>query len=135
MKFTLYAVAQAVEKYPEVAERCVDEGHYVASHAYHLTDYHNWSIEQEKEYIRRGIKSLKRLTGYAPRGWYYGRPSPHRRTLVSQVYEETGEELVWASDTYAGGVPYSVDLPLEREKVPEGVRHGPVHFPHLMRSC
>lgn len=31
MKFTLYAVAQAVEKLPEVAQRCVEEGHDIAS--------------------------------------------------------------------------------------------------------
>jgi peptidoglycan/xylan/chitin deacetylase (PgdA/CDA1 family) len=31
MKFTLYAVAQAVEQQPEVAKRCVEEGHDVAS--------------------------------------------------------------------------------------------------------
>lgn len=31
MKFTLYAVAQAVEQNPEVAKRCVEEGHDVAS--------------------------------------------------------------------------------------------------------
>lgn len=31
MKFTLYAVAQAVEENPAVARRCVEEGHDVAS--------------------------------------------------------------------------------------------------------
>jgi len=31
MKFTLYAVAQAVEENPDVAKRCVEEGHDVAS--------------------------------------------------------------------------------------------------------
>lgn len=31
MKFTLYAVAQAVEKQPEVVQRCVEEGHDIAS--------------------------------------------------------------------------------------------------------
>lgn len=31
MKFTLYAVAQAVEQQPEVAKRCVELGHDVAS--------------------------------------------------------------------------------------------------------
>ena len=31
MKFTLYAVAQAVEQQPEVVTRCVEEGHDVAS--------------------------------------------------------------------------------------------------------
>jgi len=116
MKFTLYAVAQAVEQQPEVATRCVEEGHDVASHAYRWVDHHDWSVEKEKEYIKKGIRSLKNLTGYAPKGWYYGRPSPHSRTLIPQVYEEMGEELVWASDTYADDVPYWIDLPTEREK-------------------
>ena len=71
---------------------------------------------EEKEYIKKGITSLKSLTGYAPKGWYYGRPSPHSRSLIPQVYEEMGEELVWASDTYADDVPYWIDLPKEREK-------------------
>ena len=31
MKFTLYAVVQAVEKQPEVVKRCVEMGHDVAS--------------------------------------------------------------------------------------------------------
>lgn len=31
MKFTLYAVAQAVEENPSVVKRCVDEGHEIAS--------------------------------------------------------------------------------------------------------
>lgn len=31
MKFTLYAVAQAAEKQPEVVKRCVEEGHDIAS--------------------------------------------------------------------------------------------------------
>lgn len=99
-KFTLYAVAQAVEQVPEVATRCVEEGHDVASHAYRWVDYHDFGIEKEKEWIRKGISSLKQLTGYAPKGWYYGRQSPHSRTLIPQVYDEMGEELVWASDTY-----------------------------------
>lgn len=116
MKFTLYAVAQAVEQQPEVATRCVEHGHDVASHAYRWVDHHDWSVDKEKDYIRKGIASLKSMTGYAPKGWYYGRPSPHSRTLIPQVYEEMGEQLLWASDTYADDVPYWIDLPLERAK-------------------
>lgn len=116
MKFTLYAVAQAVEQQPEVAKRCVEEGHDVASHAYRWVDHHDLSVETEKEHIRKAITVLKGLTGYVPKGWYYGRPSPHSRTLIPQVYEEMGEELVWQSDTYADDVPYWIDLPLERDK-------------------
>ena len=73
-------------------------------------------MEQEKEDIRKAITSLKSLTGYAPRGWYYGRPSPQSRALVPQVYEEMGETLEWCSDTYADDVPYWIDLPAERTR-------------------
>ncbi|KXL47305.1 MAG: carbohydrate esterase family 4 protein [Acidomyces sp. 'richmondensis'] len=61
IKFTLYAVAQAIEQLPKVAIRSVEMGHDVASHAY------RW------------------------------------------VYDELGEELVWATDSYADDVPYWVD--------------------------
>ncbi|KAJ9137838.1 Glycoside hydrolase/deacetylase, partial [Coniochaeta hoffmannii] len=114
MKFTLYAVAQAVEENPDVAKRCVEEGHDVASHAYRWLDYHDFSVEKEKDFIRKAITSLKKLTGYAPKGWYYGRPSPQSRVLVPQVYKEMGEELSWLSDTYADDVPYWTDLPSEK---------------------
>ncbi|KAL2833855.1 hypothetical protein BDW59DRAFT_156656 [Aspergillus cavernicola] len=121
MKFTLYAVARAIEHNPEVATRCVQEGHDVASHAHRWVNYHDFSIEKEKDYIRKAVLSLKSLTGYAPKGWYYGRPSPHSRTLVPQVYEELGEDLRWASDTYADDVPYWIDLAHERDSAsPKG---------------
>lgn len=104
MKFTLYAVAQACEANPEVVRRCVEQGHDVASHAYRWIDHFELSEEEEKEGIRKAVASLKGLAGYAPRGWYYGRGSPRSRTLVPKVYEEMGEKLVWASDTYADDV-------------------------------
>lgn len=69
MKFTLYAVAQAVEQVSEVAKRCVEEGHDVASHAYRWIDYHAMGVEQERELVRKAVGSLKALTGYAPKGW------------------------------------------------------------------
>ncbi|KAK2670624.1 hypothetical protein RAB80_013046 [Fusarium oxysporum f. sp. vasinfectum] len=145
MKFTLYAVAQAVEQQPEVATRCVEEGHDVASHAYRWVDHHDWSVEKEKEYIKKGITSLKNLTGYAPKGWYYGRPSPHSRTLIPQVYEEMGEELVWASDTYADDrekpnpkgclmVPYSYDCNDFKFHVVTGFRDSTSFYTHLKNA-
>ena len=109
-------MAQAVEQVPEVVTRCVDKGHDIASHAYRWVDYHDFSVEKEREWIKKGIESLKRLSGYAPKGWYYGRGSPHSRTLIPSVYEEMGEELIWASDTYADDIPYWVDRPDEKEK-------------------
>ena len=114
MKFTLYAVGSAVEEQPEAVIRSVEEGHDIASHAYRWIDHANLSVEAEKQHIRDGITSLKKLAGYAPKGWYYGRPSPQSRALIPLVYEEMGEELLWASDTYADDLPYWTDLPHER---------------------
>lgn len=129
LKFTLYAVAQALERNSEVARRCVEAGHDVASHAYRWIDYHDFPVDREREYIKKAVLSLKALTGYAPRGWYYGRPSPHSRSLVPAVYEELGEELVWASDAYADDVPYWTDLPMERDsKNPKGCLMVPYSY-------
>lgn len=89
--------------------------------AYRWVDYHDFPVEKEKEYIKKGIESLKSLSGYAPKGWYYGRNSPHSRTLVPQVYQEMGEELLWTSDTYADDVPYWTDLNFEKDSAsPKG---------------
>ncbi|RMY77564.1 hypothetical protein D0863_01201 [Hortaea werneckii] len=129
MHFTVYAVAQAVEQVPEVAKRCVEMGHDVASHAYRWVDYHDFPIEKERDYIRQAINSLKNLTGYAPKGWYYGRGSPHSRTLVPQVYEEMGEDLVWASDTYADDIPYWIDRADEKDRAnPKGCLMVPYSY-------
>ncbi|KAI8939295.1 hypothetical protein NX059_003085 [Plenodomus lindquistii] len=116
MKFTLYAVGSEVEEQPEVITRCVEVGHDVASHAYRWIDHGNLSVEAEKQHIRDGVTALKNLTGYAPKGWYYGRSSPQSRALIPLIYEEMGEELLWASDTYADDVPYWTDLPHERDR-------------------
>jgi hypothetical protein len=67
-------------------------------------DYHDVSEETERDYIKKAITSLKGLTGYAPKGWYYGRLSPRSRVLVHQVYKEMGEDLLWMSDSYADDV-------------------------------
>lgn len=87
-----------------MAKRCVEKGHDVASHGWRWIDYHDLSVEVEERMVRKAVESLKALTGYAPKGWYYGRGSPQSRTLVPRVYEEMGEELVWFSDTYADDV-------------------------------
>ena len=107
-----------------------------------LYDHGNLSVEAEKQHIRDGITALKNLTGYAPKGWYYGRPSPQSRALIPLVYEEMGEELLWASDTYADDIPYWTDLPQERDsEKPKGCLMVPYSYDcndfkfHTARLC
>ncbi|CAJ2500781.1 Uu.00g036340.m01.CDS01 [Anthostomella pinea] len=103
--------------------------------AYRWIEYHDMSIDREREYIKKAITSLKAMTGYAPRGWYYGRNSPHSRTLVPQVYEEMGEKLEWMSDTYADDVPYWIDLAYESDSPdPKGCLMVPYSCVHQNTS-
>jgi len=97
--------------------------------AYRWVEYHDFPVEKEKEYIRKAVISLKNLTGYAPKGWYYGRLSPQSKVLVCEVYKEMGEELIWQSDSYADDVPYWVDLPSERnDPDPKGLLMVPYSY-------
>ena len=107
------------------AKTCAD----LTQSAYRWIDYHDFPVEKEKDFIRKAVTSLKSLSGYAPRGWYYGRNSPQSRVLVPQVYEEMGEELVWCADTYADDVPYWLDLPYEKERAdPKGLLMVPYSY-------
>jgi peptidoglycan/xylan/chitin deacetylase (PgdA/CDA1 family) len=116
MKYTLYAVGKALEDNPAVAKSTIDNGHEIASHAYRWIDYHTLTVEEEKEYIRKGINAIKNVSGVYPKGWYYGRLSPRSQALVWDVYKEMGLPLLWESDSYADDLPYWVDVPAEKDE-------------------
>jgi peptidoglycan/xylan/chitin deacetylase (PgdA/CDA1 family) len=112
-KWTLYAVGKAIEQNPETALRTVRSGSEVASHAYRWINYDRMPAEEEKAMIKRGIRSIQKITGSFPVGWYYGRLSSRSRALVWDAFHEEGLPLLWESDTYADDLPYWVDVPGE----------------------
>ncbi|KAK3660770.1 hypothetical protein LTR56_000528 [Elasticomyces elasticus] len=129
MPITCYAVGQALEKNPAVAQALKEGGHEIASHAYRWIDYHDMPPELEKEYIVRQLEVLKRLTGQYPVGWYYGRLSPKSRGLVHEVYKEMRTPLLWESDSYCDDLPYWVDVPAEKDsEKPEGMLMVPYTY-------
>ncbi|KEY75311.1 hypothetical protein S7711_08484 [Stachybotrys chartarum IBT 7711] len=106
MKLTLCAVAEALEAQQEAVTRRVTRPRFSAA---------------QESFIQQATQSLKALSGHAPHGWFYCGSSLNSRTLVPTVYADMGEELIWASDTYASDVPYWVDLPLDRDSAaPKG---------------
>ena len=119
-KFTLYAVGKAIEMSPDVARRTEAGGSEVASHAYRWIDYEKMGVEEEKAMIKKGIESLRQVTGKAPVGWYYGRLSARSKALVWDVYHEMGLDLCWQSDCYSDDLPYWIDVPAERKLRDEG---------------
>ncbi|KAK0644770.1 Chitin deacetylase 1 [Lasiodiplodia hormozganensis] len=128
-KYTLYAVGQALERNPAVALSSVQNGHDVASHCYRWIDYHDMPAEEEKALIKKGIETIQRITGEAPKGWYYGRLSPRSHALVWDVYKEMGLPLLWQSDSYADDIPYWVDVPAEKDDPnPQGLLMVPYSY-------
>ena len=129
MKYTLYAVGQAIELNPEVAISSVKNGHDIASHAYRWIDYHDMPVEKEKELIHKEIDTITKITGSPPKGWYYGRLSQRSHALVFDVYKERGIPLVWESDSYADDVPYWIDVPAEKD-LPDSEAKGMLMVPY-----
>lgn len=105
MPVTIFAVAMALEKYPEMAKAFIRDDHEIASHGYRWINYHGIDEKTEREHMKLAIDIIKRLTGERPLGWYTGRTSENTRRLV----KEEGGFLYDADD-------YSDDLPFWDEK-------------------
>ena len=100
---TVFAVAMALERHPQLARVLVAAGHEIASHGWRWIDYHHVPEEQERADMRRAVQTLERLCGSRPLGWYTGRLSPNTRRLV---VEEGG--FLYDADAYNDDLPYWV---------------------------
>jgi len=101
---TIFAVAMAIERHPEVARAMAAAGHEICSHGYRWIDYQYTSEEEEREHLNKAIEIITQVTGNRPDGWYTGRNSPNTRNLVM---EEGG--FLYDSDAYDDDLPYWVD--------------------------
>lgn len=98
---TVFAVAMAAQRHPEVIQAMVAAGHEICSHGYRWIDYQYMDEAQEREHLLKAIEILTDLTGERPLGWYTGRTGPNTRRLVM---EEGG--FLYDSDTYDDDLPY-----------------------------
>ena len=98
---TVFAVAMALEKYPEIAKAFVEGGHEICSHGYRWINYQDIDEKTEREHMRRAIDVIKNLTGERPLGWYTGRTGPNTRRLVM---EEGG--FLYDADDYSDDLPF-----------------------------
>ena len=98
---TVFAVAMAAQRNPEVIRAMVADGHEICSHGYRWIDYQYMDEAQEREHMLEAIRILTELTGQRPVGWYTGRTGPNTRRLVM---EEGG--FLYDSDTYDDDLPY-----------------------------
>lgn len=98
---TVFAVAMAIERHPDVAKAMVEAGHEICSHGYRWIDYQYMDESQERDHMTKAIEIIQAITGQRPLGWYTGRTGPNTRRLVA---EEGG--FMYDSDAYDDDLPY-----------------------------
>ena len=98
---TIFGVGLALEQNLEICE-AIKEGNYeVAAHGYRWIDYQNVKKNVEKNHMQKAIKTIKKIFGSRPLGWYTGRCSPNTRDLV---FDDGG--FLYDSDSYSDDLPY-----------------------------
>ncbi len=116
LRLTVFAVATALQRHPELTAEFQRLGHEIACHGLKWIHYQTMDINTEREHIREAVQILRKLTGQHPLGWYTGRDSPNTRSLV---VEHGG--FLYDSDNYGDDLPFwvQVDLPNGGDKQPQ----------------
>ena len=98
---TIFGVGMALEKNPEICKAIKDADYEIASHGWRWIDYQNIKKSEEKKHMKLAVKTIKKIFGKRPLGWYTGRCSPNTRDLV---FEDGG--FLYDSDSYSDDLPY-----------------------------
>ena len=98
---TIFGVAMALERNPEVCDAIKNGNYEVACHGWRWIDYQNVKKSTEKKDMKLAIKTIKKIFGKRPLGWYTGRCSPNTRDLV---IDDGG--FLYDSDSYSDDLPY-----------------------------
>lgn len=102
LPMTVFGCALAMERNPPATAAIRKAGYDICCHGWRWIKHYDLSETEEREHIRRAVKSLRKTMGERPLGWYcrYG-PSVNTRRLV---VEEGG--FLYDSDTYNDELPY-----------------------------
>jgi len=98
---TIFGVGMALERNKEVCKAIKKANYEVASHGWRWIDYQNVSKVKEKKDMKLAIRSIKKIFGNKPLGWYTGRCSPNTLDLILK-----NGEFLYCSDTYSDDLPY-----------------------------
>jgi putative urate catabolism protein len=148
LPLTVFGVASALQRHPEVTAALTELGHEIACHGLKWIHYQNVPEEVERAHLREAIAILERLTGQRPLGWYTGRDSPNTRRLVVDeggfVYDSDyyGDDLpVWMKVRRSDGtvvphlvVPYTLDANDMRFALPQGFAQAEDFYIYLRDS-
>ena len=145
LPFTVFGVAMALQRCPEVTAAFVELGHEIACHGWRWIHYQGLDESTERAHLQRGMQIIEQLTGQAPLGWYTGRDSPNTRRLLADhgglTYDSDyyGDDLpFWLQVRKTDGalaphlvLPYTLDCNDMRFALPQGFSHGDEFFQYL----
>ena len=98
---TIFGVGLALKQNPEVCHAIKNGDYEIAAHGYRWIDYQDVKKSVEKKHMQQAIKTIKKIFGSRPLGWYTGRCSPNTRDLV---FDDGG--FLYDSDSYSDDLPY-----------------------------
>ena len=140
---TVFGVAMALQRNPEVVAAMQDANWEIASHGYRWIDYQEVDEATELEHLQQAIDIHRSVTGERPLGWYLGRCSPRTHRLIA---EEGG--FRYNADCYSDDLPYwnylhgtpqlmlpySLDANDMRFATPQGFNSGQQFYEYLKDS-
>ncbi len=146
LPLTVFGVAMALERNPDLTRAFVQGGHEIASHSLRWIHYQQMDEATEREHIATATRVIRGLTaGQWPLGWYTGRDSPNTKRLVADhggyEYDSDyyGDDLPsWMPVTKSDGttlqrliVPYTLDTNDMRFASAQGFNSGEQFLQYL----
>jgi len=137
---TVFAVAMAAQRNPQVIERALVDGHEIASHGLRWINYHDLPEATEREHMEQAMDILTGICGHPPVGWYTGRTSENTRKLVAAhggfLYDadDYSDDLpFWSTQVEMPHliVPYTLDTNDMRFATPQGFNNGDQFLAYL----
>ena len=140
---TVFGVAMALQRNPEVVAAMQAANWEIASHGYRWIDYQFVDEATERKHLREALAIHTEVTGEAPQGWYLARCGPSSHRIAAEE-----ANFVYNSDTYADDilywvyrfaapqlmVPYTLDANDMRFATPQGFNCGQQFFDYLKDS-
>ncbi len=148
LPLTIFGIAMALQRHPELTKTFVDLGHEIACHGLRWIHYQDIDEVTERDHMQKAIEIIQQLTGEIPLGWYTGRDSPNTRRLVVDngnfLYDSDyyGDDLPFWTEVKTSNdetrqhlvVPYTLDTNDMRFATPQGFNSGEQFFQYLRDS-
>ena len=148
LPLTVFGVATALQRSPDVARAFVELGHEIACHGLKWIHYQDVPEDVERAHMQQAMDISQNLFGSGTEhgvGWYTGRDSPNTHRLVADhggfEYDSDyyGDDLpFWMKVQKTDGstahqliVPYTLDCNDMRFALPQGFSHADPFFQYL----